>query len=149
MEFRIPFNKGPEFSAQFFNLISDCIDELGSQTGKWPDQITFAGSLGKELMDLIESSGWNMDRFQLVQDPSVIDKLTVGYSKELDQVTSIGVDGKSTPDFSTESMHGQMMNGIPGPDTVARIQAHVLSSTFKMEKKIRPKVEVRLMRSVT
>jgi hypothetical protein len=148
MEFRIPFNKGPEFTSQFFNIISDCIDELGTQTGKWPDQITFAGSLGKELMDLIKLSEWNMDRFQLVQDSSVIDKMTIGYSKELDQIISIGVDGKSTPNFSTESMHGQIMNGIPGPNTVARIQAHVLSSTFKMEKKVRPKVEVRLIRSV-
>lgn len=149
MEFKVPFNKGPEFAAQFFNLISDCVDELGSQTGKWPDRITFSGSLGRELINLIEDKGWILDRFQMVQDPSSIDRMTVDYSKEIDLVQSVGLNGATGPVFSSESLNGQTMNGIPGPETIAKIQSHIISSSFKMEKKIRPKVEVRLLRSVS
>ena len=85
----------------------------------------------------------------MVQDPSLIDRMRVDYSKEIDLVQSVGLNGAIGPDFSSESLNGQTMNGIPGSETIAKIQSHIISSSFKMEKKIRPKVEVRLLRSVS
>lgn len=146
MEFQVPINKGSGFSIEFFNLISDCVNQLGSQTGKWPDQIVFTGVLGDELMHLIESSGWNMERFQLTRQNSILDRMKVGYSKELDQISTVGIDGKPASDFSSESLADRKISGLPGPDTINRINAHVLSSTFRMEKKIRPEIEVKLVR---
>lgn len=142
----MPIHKESRFSIEFFNLISECVNQLGSQTGKWPDLIIFTGALGDELMDLIESSGWNMERFQMTRQNSILDRMKVGYSKELDQISTIGIDGKPASDFSTDSLADRTISGLPGPDTINRINAHVLSSTFKIEKKIRPEIEIKLTR---
>ena len=72
--------------------------------------------------------------------------MTVDYSKDLDQIDDIDHNGVSKRSFSHESLNGKIISGIPSQDTLNNIVGKTSVSTFKIERKIRPKVEVSLTR---
>jgi hypothetical protein len=137
--FNVPFEKSPEFATEFFYFFSECIDQLGSETEKWPSKVTFCGRIGKELIDLIEDKEWDFNRFNITHTQSPRNIIVIEYIKPLDQVEERG-------HLKGDSLHGQTMEGIPGDQTAAKIADHAMSMNFRIERKIRPKLEIELIR---
>ena len=146
MKLTVPINKDASFSTTFFNTLSECINILGSETGKWPDRILFSGQIGGELVQLIESTGWDLGRFEISHSVSNLNQMTVDYSKPLDQIEDIDQSGKSKQSYYNESIHGKVIKGIPSQSTLNHIIGSTAISTFKLERKIRPRVDVKLIR---
>lgn len=139
--FKIPSQPDSEFEIQFFYFISLKIEELASETGKWPDQILFQGRLGNQLFKIIEERGWDFSRFNPTSDPlSILNKIIIQYSKPLDQIEDSGP-------IRGEDLNGKEVKGIPGDLTVSRILSNSISLNFKKERSVRPKLEIKLTHS--
>lgn len=143
MKFKVPIEKDSKFSTDFFGLLSECVDILGRETGKWPNRITFTGSLGGEILNTIKESNWNLDRFELIHQNSPSSLMIIDYVKSLNQVDDVGLDGKSTFQHQTDNISGKTINGIPTEDTVNNFISH---ASFKIERSIRPELRVKLTR---
>jgi hypothetical protein len=138
-EYRVPFDKDSKFPTEFFYYFSDCIDQLGSDTGRWPNKVTFVGKIGKELFDIINEKEWDFKRFNLTYQKSILNKIIIEFDKPLDQIEERGyVNGDSLTD--------QTMEGIPGDKTVNQMKEHSMNMSFTIERKIRPNLEVILKR---
>ena len=136
--FKIPSKPDSEFEIQFFYFISLKIEELASETGKWPDQILFQGRLGNQLFKIIEERGWDFSRFNPTSDPfSVLNKIIIQYSKPLDQIEDSGP-------IRGDQLNGKEVNGIPGDLTISSILSNSISLNFKKERSVRPKLEIKL-----
>lgn len=139
MKFNVPILKGNNFAADFFHFFADCIDQIAYENQKWPDKITFVGNIGKELIDIINDKQWDFKRFNLKHENSIVDKIIIAYSKPIDQIEDSGY-------ISGDSLHGQTMKGIPGEKTMSSISNHAINTNFRIERKIRPKLEIKLIR---
>jgi hypothetical protein len=140
--FKVPSKIDDDFAAQFFYFISLKVEELASETGKWPDQIQFLGKIGDSLFNLIEEKGWNFSRFNPQSDRnSILNKIIIQYTKPLSQISDTGV-------IRSESLNGKEIKGIPGEDTFSRILSNSISLNFKSEKTVRPKLEIKLVMSL-
>lgn len=145
-EFKVPHEKNSNFKMEFFSFIASCIDEIGSQTGKWPDKMSFIGNIGKELLDIIEENEWDFSRFNPTHERSIVSKIIIEYQKPLTQCEDRDIITGKEGTIKGDSLTGQQMNGIPGPDTISKISNYGLSTNFTIERQIRPKLEVKLVR---
>jgi hypothetical protein len=139
VKFNVPQIKDPDFITSLFMLISDSISELKLESGKFPDRITFNGSLGKELYEIIVQKGWDLSRFGPKFENSISNRIVFDYSKPIDQITDGGAQLDS-------SLNGKTINGIPGPETVQKILSTTIGTGFTIERQIRPKLEIKLIR---
>ena len=139
MTFNVPVLKDNNFAASFFYFFAGQIDQIASENQKWPDKVTFTGILGRELLDIINDKGWDFKKFNLKHEQSIVDKIIIEYSKPLDEIEDSGY-------AKGDSLHGRTMEGIPGSETMSKMNDHSLNMTFKIERKIRPKLEVKLKR---
>lgn len=140
MQFSVPIKKENSFSTSLFNLLSDCIFELKSESGKFPDRIVFNGPLGKEVHSFILEKGWDLKQFGLQSSDSIVNKIIFEYSKPVDQIEDKGAT------IFDEGFNNRKINGIPGPETIQKIIGAYSAPAFKIERQIRPKLEVRLIR---
>jgi hypothetical protein len=140
MQFKVPKIKHSSFSTEFFNLLSDSIFELRHECGKLPDRVTFSGPLGKELHAFILEKGWDLKQFGLQSAESLVDKIIFDYSKPIDQIEDRGAT------IFDESFNNRKINGIPGPETIQKILGAYSSPAFKIERQVRPKLEIKLTR---
>ena len=139
LTFNVPLEKDIEFATQFFYFFSECIHEIGSETERWPNKVTFLGDMGKELLDIIIEKDWDFKRFNLEHKISILNKIVIEYDKPLKQIYHTGY-------LKGDSLHDQTMNGIPGDQTVNRMRDNTISTSFTIERNIRPKLEVILKR---
>ena len=140
MKFKVPKEKGQEFTVQFFQLLSENLTELKIESGKWPDSILFTGNLGKELFDFIESKSWDLAQFNPKYAQNIVNKVVFSYSKPIDQIEE---RGKTIFD---ESFNNREIKGIPGNETRAKILSAYSNLAFTIERKIQPKIEIKLIR---
>jgi hypothetical protein len=140
MRFGVPKIKDNEFSLQLFKFILDSIDELYLESGKLPDRVTLSGPLGKELHLFICEKGWDLKKFGICLSNALNDSIIFDYSKPIDQVEDRGGA------IMDEGLNCKKVNGIPGPETIKKIISTYAQPAFKIERKIRPKIEVRLYR---
>lgn len=140
MQFKVPKIKPASFSTELFNVLSDSIFELKNECGKLPDRITFSGPIGKELHSFILEKGWDLAQFGLQQADSLVDKIIFDYSKPVDQIEESGAT------IFDESFNGRTINGMPGPKTVNKILSTYAAPAFKIERQVRPKLEIKLIR---
>jgi len=140
MTFQVPATKDGPFTMQFFQILSDNLLELKIEAGKWPDRIAFSGNLGKELYEFIAEKGWDLKQFNLTLVASPVDKIIFEYSKPLTQIEDKGAT------IFDESFNGRKVNGIAGADVMQKILTAYSAPAFKIERTIRPKLEVILTR---
>ena len=135
MNLNVPKEKDAKFAQNLFVLISDSLCELRDETDKWPDRIIFSGPLGKEVHSFIMEKGWDLAKFnpQAVAGGNII---TFDYSKPLTQIEERGTT------LFDESFNNRTMKGIPGPNTVQKIISTYSAPAFKIERQIRPKLEI-------
>lgn len=141
---KAPSDLGSRFKTDLFNSIAESINILGSQTNKWPNLMTFTGQIGFEVKSMIENLGWNLDRFEIKHEASVLNKIIVGYSKDLDLIEDIDISGNPSFISQGESINGKIMNGIPSKDAVHNLISQSMQFSFKKETKIRPSVVIHL-----
>lgn len=140
MTFAVPEIKEDKFSTDLFCLLSDCLFELKAEASKFPDKITFSGPLGKEIYFFIQEKKWDLQQFGIALVDSIVNKIIFEYSKSIDQIEDRGAtifDGE---------FNNKKINGLPGEKTIQKILAAYSSPLFKIERQIRPKLEVRLTR---
>lgn len=145
-QFKVPQEKNSNFTLEFFSFIADCIDEIGSQTGKWPDKMIFMGNIGLELLNIIEKNDWDFKRFNLEHERGLVNKIIIKYQKPLKQCEDRDLITGREGIIKSDSLHGQEMKGIPGPDTISKISGYGLNTNFTIERQIRPSLEVKLIR---
>jgi hypothetical protein len=141
MKFKIPIEKEAEFAVEFFEFLSQNLSELKIESGKWPDSILFTGNLGKELISFIEEKGWDLAQFNPTYAQNVLNKVVFSYSKPIDQIEE---RGKTIFD---ESLNNREIKGIPGRETQAKILGAYSNLAFTIERKIQPKIEIKLIRA--
>lgn len=139
MKFKVPILKGNDFPILLFNIISENIQNLAYEHRKWPNKITFLGQLGKEIFDIIDEKKWDFGKFNITHKLHTVDMIIIEYNKPLDQIDDMGY-------IKGDSIHGKTMEGIPGTDTISKLRGHSLNMNFKIERKIRPKLEIELIR---
>lgn len=139
MIFNVPLIKDENFNIKFFYFFSDCIDQIASENNKWPDKITFIGNIGLELVNIINEKGWDFKKFNITNESSIVDKIVIEYSKPIDEISNTGY-------INGDSLTGKTVEGFPGSDTMSKINNHSLNMNFTIERKIRPKLEIRLKR---
>ena len=139
MKFNVPIQKGNDFPILFFEFFAYEIQNIAAEYQKWPDKVTFLGRLGQELYDIIIEKKWDFSRFNISHQHSPVNKIIIEYSKPLDEIEDRGY-------IKAESLNGQTMNGIPGNETVSKLKDFALNTSFKIERKIRPKLEIKLIR---
>lgn len=140
MQFKVPQIKPAQFATDLFNLLSDSIFELKGECGKLPDMVTFSGPLGKEVHSFIVEKGWDLKQFGLAYVNSPVNKIRFEYSKPVDQIEDKGAT------IFDEGFNNRKINGIPGPETVQKIIATYSAPAFKIERQVRPNLEIRLIR---
>ena len=138
---KVPYNKKSEFITRFFYTLSDSIDFLGYTYGKAPNRVTFHGKIGAEIMDLIKSKGWDLDRFNasVVSSSSIYSDIVISYSEKIKIKSDNGV-------IRNDGLSGKTINGIPGPDTVNKLISYSSNYTTTSEKWIDPKYVIVLKR---
>jgi hypothetical protein len=79
--------------------------------------------------------GWDLAKFnpQAMAGGNII---TFDYSKPLTQIEERGTT------LFDESFNNRTMKGIPGPNTVQKIISTYSAPAFKIERQIRPKLEI-------
>jgi hypothetical protein len=138
MKFNVPLIKNDTFSIELFNLILNNINELFDESGKIPDKVILSGPLGKEVHSFILEKNWNIDRFNISYQDGP-NKIIFEYSKPIDQVIDSG--------YTVGSKLGEKtVNGIPDEKTMSKIISTYCQPSFKIEKTIRPKLEIILFR---
>lgn len=140
MQFKVPQIKTAQFATDLFNLLSDSIFELKGECGKLPDQVTFSGPLGKEVHSFIVEKGWDLKQFGLSFENSPVNKIRFEYSKPVDQIEDKGAT------IFDEGFNNRKINGIPGPETIQKIIGAYSAPAFKIERQVRPNLEIRLTR---
>ena len=123
----------------FFEFIAGQLQQLLVEYQKWPNKVTFLGQMGKELFDIIKEKEWDFDKFNLSHTATGVEKILIEYDKPLDEIEETGY-------LRGDSIHGQTMNGIPGSDTIGKLKDYSLNTSFRIERKIRPKIEIKLIR---
>lgn len=123
----------------FFEFLAGQLQQLLAEYQKWPNKVTFLGDIGKELFDIIDGKGWDFNRFNLSHERTGVQKILIEYDKPLDEI-------EETRYLKGDSLHNQTMQGIPGGDTVGKLREHVLNTSFRIERKVRPKIEIKLIR---
>jgi hypothetical protein len=141
MQFQVPVEKDINFIQEFFALMSENISDLTSEYEKHPNKIIFMGSLGKELLNLIQEKEWNFKGFDLESANGTLNALIFKYSAPLTQV-----DGRMSPLFDGGTLHGKEINGIPGPETTQKIISTYASPSFMLERTVRPEKRILLVR---
>jgi hypothetical protein len=139
VKFRVPIDKGNDFPMVFFEFIAGQLQQLLVEYQKWPNKVTFLGQMGKELFDIIKEKEWDFDKFNLSHTATGVEKILIEYDKPLDEIEETGY-------LRGDSIHGQTMNGIPGSDTIGKLKDYSLNTSFRIERKIRPKIEIKLIR---
>ena len=142
MQFEVPITKDPEFANQLLSTLSDYLVELKEETGKWPDRVSFGGPLGKELFSFIEEKSWDLKKFGPTHE-GIVNKIVCYYSKPLDQIEDKGGT------IFDERLHGKRVNGIPGPETIAKIVSAYAAPAFIIQRQVRPTREIKLIRKIT
>lgn len=140
MKFKVPIIKESSFAIDFFEFLSQNLSELKIESGKWPDSILFTGNLGKELISFIEEKGWDLAQFNPTHMQNILNKIVFSYSKPIDQIEE---RGKTIFD---ESFNNREIKGIPGKETQAKILGTYSNFSFTIERKIQPKIEIKLIR---
>lgn len=139
MKFKVPINKESDFPMIFFEFFASKMQTLASEYNKWPDKVTFLGKIGKELINIIEDKGWDFTKFNISHESTLVEKIIIEYTKPIDEIDDLGY-------LSGDSLHGKTMDGIPGSNTVDKLKAHSLNTSFRIERKIRPTLEIKLVR---
>ncbi len=139
MKFKVPIEKGDDFPMIFFEFFAGQLQQLLIEYQKWPNKVTFLGRMGKELFDIIHEKEWDFDKFNLSHTSTGVEKILIGYDKPLDEIEETGY-------LKGDSLHGQTMKGIPGSDTISKIKDHSLNTSFRIERKVRPIIEIKLIR---
>lgn len=139
MTFNVPQIKEKEFSTSLFNLISSSISELYLDYGKAPNEVIFSGVLGKEIYYFILEKEWNLKNLKHIVSTSLVDKIIFGYTEPF---------LKKDDDFPTnvESLNNKEISGFPSKSTLDKIVSYNISTSFKVERKIQPKLEIKLIR---
>jgi hypothetical protein len=134
----VPKIKDSNFSSQLFNELSEKLSDLRSETSKWPDSLIFSGDIGKELFEYIQNNGWDLLAFnpKWVTGPN---KIIFEYSKPLTQIEDKGT-------IFDSSFSERKINGIPGPETMAKIISKYVAPSFTIERTIRPSRQIKLVR---
>lgn len=140
MQFKVPQIKPASFSTDLFNLLSDCMFELRGECGKLPDKLVFSGPIGREVHTFIVEKGWDLKQFGLQKSESIVNKIIFEYSKPIDQIEDNGAT------IFDESFNNRKINGIPGPETIQKILGAYSAPAFKIERQVRPKLEIKLIR---
>lgn len=141
MKFKVPTEKEAAFAVEFFEFLSQNLSELKIESGKWPDSILFTGNLGKELISFIEEKGWDLAQFNPTYKQNVLNKVVFSYSKPIDQIEERGRT------IFDESLNNREIKGIPGRETQAKILGAYSNLAFTIERKIQPKIEIKLIRA--
>lgn len=142
MRFKVPVEKDASFNATFFQFLNKAILDCGDEVYKWPDKITFSGRLGLELYNIIEENNWSLDRFNPTHVKSPVDKIIIEFTKPVSQTEERGV-------VRDDKLHDKIIEGIPGKETVQKIQDYAsgsMSMNYNIERNVRPKVEIKLHR---
>jgi len=142
MQFEVPITKDPEFANQLLSTLSDYLVELKEETGKWPDRVSFGGPLGKELSSFIEEREWDLKKFGPTHE-GIVNKIVFYYSKPIDQIEDRGGT------IFDERLHGKRVNGIPGPETIAKLVSTYAAPAFIIQRQVRPTREIKLIRKIT
>lgn len=138
MKFNVPLIKNDTFSIELFNLILNNINELFDESGKIPDKVILSGPLGKEVHSFVIDKNWNIDKFNIIHQDGP-NKIIFEYSKPIDKVIDSG--------YQIDSKLGEkIINGIPDQKTISKIISTYYQPSFKIEKTIRPKLEIILFR---
>ena len=135
----IPKDKSSIFANELFNTLSNILVELREATGKWPDQILFSGHLGKELHNYIIKNDWNLSQFSPKSQDGA-DKIFIQYSKPLLQIE----EGSRT--LFDKPLNDRIINHIPDANTFNKIVGAYASTSFTIERTIKPKIEIKLKR---
>lgn len=138
-QIRVPLIKKDHYDMNFFTDLSNYMLLLVNEHGRWPNVLTFTGRLGRELMDIIEKNKWDFSKFEMKYENSPLDKIIVSYSSPINQV-------EQRNDIINDGLDGKTMDGIPGHDTIKKIQQYSTNVNFSIERKIEPKLEIKLIR---
>ena len=137
----VPQQKDQGFSNALFNVLSDGLNELRLETGKWPDSIIISGPLGMEVHSFILDQGWDLSAFGLKYLSSPVNKIRLEYSKPLDQIRDVGKTLFDKPIGDTE------IKGIPGRETIDSIMKTYLNFSYTIQRTVRPAYEIPLIKS--
>lgn len=140
MQFKIPKEKDSTFTLNLFSVIEENLISLKMESGKWPDRVILSGPLGKEVHDFIIAKDWKLEQFNFEKSNSPVNKIIFEFSKPIDQVEDRGGT------IFDEKLGDRKISGIPGRETVAKILSTYAQPAFKIEKQIRPKLELILIR---
>ncbi len=138
MRLKVPQEKDQGFSIQLFSALSEGLNELLSETGKWPDSILIGGPLGKEVHQFILSQGWKLDQFGIKYIGGLVNKIRLEYSKPLDEVREVGSTIFDKPLGDIE------ITGIPSKKTVDTIVSTYSNLSYTIKRNIRPSYEILL-----
>jgi len=141
MRFNVPITKDAQFTQDVFQVMSDYLSELREEAGKWPNRITFTGSIGHEVYLFIVEKGWDFKAFNPTSTNGAgADKIIFDFSKPLTQIEDRGAT------MFDDGFNNRQIKGIPGPATMQKIIAAYSAPAFKIERTIRPKIEILLTR---
>jgi hypothetical protein len=140
MTFQVPLQKGPTFSKDLFELISNELVELKLETDCWPDRTVFSGRLGKELLEFVSQSNWDLAKFGPTHQEGIVDKIRFEYSKPLSQIE----DRDGT--VFDQQLKDRQINGILDASARAKLIDSYSRPAFVIERTIRPYREIKLKR---
>jgi len=140
VKLKIPKDKDLNFSNLLFSDISEGLNELRLETGKWPDSIIISGPLGMEVHSFIVQQGWKLDEFGLKYVASPVNKIRLEYIKPLDQIKEVGNT------IFDSSLNGKEIKGIPGQETIDKIRSIYSNLSYTIQRTVRPVYEILLAR---
>lgn len=141
MRLLVPKEKDSAFATKLFEVILTNVEELTQENLQHPKKIVFMGNLGKEVLTFIREKGWNFEGFHLERTEGLINSIVFKYDAPL----TVSNDPNQVI-FEDETLHGKIINGIPGEGTVHKLISSYASPSFKMEKTVRPERRVSLTR---
>jgi hypothetical protein len=140
MKLGVPTQKDQAFSGLLFNTLSESLIELKEETGKWPNRVTLTGSIGGEVHQYIVEMGWDLSKFGLRHLAGGANKITIDYDKPLNQIEDIG---NTIFDSKLSNIE---IKGIPSGDTMKKILGTYLNLSYTIERTVRPRREILLIR---
>jgi hypothetical protein len=141
MRLLVPKEKDARFASELFETISKNIEDLAQENLKLPRKMIFSGSLGREALMFIKDNGWNFEGFSLERSNEMTNSIVFKYDAPLTQTND-----PNSVIFEEGSLHGKIINGIPGESAVRTIVSSYASPNFKVEKTVRPERRVSLTR---
>jgi len=139
VKFKVPIDKKSDFPMIFFEFFASRMQTFASEYNRWPDKVTFLGNIGKELINIIEEEGWDFTKFNISHKSTLLEKIIIEYTRPIDEIDDLGY-------LTGDSLNGKTMDGIPGSNTIDKLKAHSLNTSFRIERKIRPSMEIKLVR---